>query len=366
MIKFLDLQKQYLTIQEEIDNAIKDVIINSEFIGGKHVKEFENNFAKYHKANYCIGVGNGTDALEIAIWSLNLPNNSEVIVPSNSFIATSEAVSRNNLKIVFADCKDDYTICPQSIKENITEHTAAIIPVHLYGHPADMIEIMNIATKYNLKIIEDSAQAHGAELNNEKIGTFGDLATFSFYPGKNLGAYGDAGAIITNNKILKNKCRMYANHGRSSKFSHEIEGINSRLDGIQAAVLNVKLKYLNSWIEKRNTIANLYIKKLQHLPIQLPTKNDNITHVWHLFVIQSKEKEQLKQYLINNNIQVGTHYPISLPNLQAYQHIKQDCTNFKSSKEEGSLLSLPISEQLEENELMYIIEKILDYFKKRI
>ena len=206
-ISFLDLKKQYKLIDKEIDTAIKNVINDSAFIGGRYVQTFENNFAKYHNAKYCIGVGNGTDALEIALWSLDLPKDSEVIVPANSFIATSEAVTRNGLKIRFADCKEDYTICLNSIKKNISNNTSCIIAVHLYGQPCEIDKIINIANRYNLKVIEDSAQAHGATYKNKKIGTFGNLATFSFYPGKNLGAYGDAGAIITNNKELENRCR---------------------------------------------------------------------------------------------------------------------------------------------------------------
>ena len=240
MVKFLDLKKQYETMKNEIDQAIQNVINDTAFVGGKYVEQFENNFALYHSAKYCIGVGNGTDALTIALWALDLPKDSEVIVPANSFIATSEAVSLNNLKIVFADCKDDYTIDPKSVESLITKNTSCIIPVHLYGQPCDMDEILQIAKDNNLKIIEDSAQAHGAIYKGQKIGTFGDLATFSFYPGKNLGAYGDGGAIITNDKQLEQRCRTYSNHGRSSKYAHEIEGLNSRLDGIQAAILDVK------------------------------------------------------------------------------------------------------------------------------
>lgn len=363
MINFLDLKKQYSTMKEEIDEAIKNVISDTAFVGGKYVQKFEENFAAYHDAKHCIGVGNGTDALEIAIWSLNLPKNSEVIVPANSFIATSEAVTRNNLKVVFADCHDDYTISVESIKANITDNTSAILPVHLYGHPCDMDAIMQVAEKYSLKVIEDSAQAHGAMIGNKKIGTFGDLATFSFYPGKNLGAYGDGGAILTNDKNLEQRCRMYSNHGRSSKFAHEIEGINSRLDGIQAAILDVKLNHLDSWIKRRNEIASYYIDNINHPEIKLPKLSSDIVHVWHLFVVQIENREDFMSYLIQNDISCGIHYPQALPNLKAYDYISQDCSEYKASAEDKYLVSLPIGEHLEDDEIKYIVDTINKYLK---
>ncbi len=362
MIKFLDLKTQYLSMNTEIDEAIKSVINDAAFVGGKYVQSFENNFAKYQDAKYCIGVGNGTDALEIALWSLDLPKDSEVIVPANSFIATSEAVTRNNLNIVFVDCQDDYTICPKSIKKNITDKTSCIILVHLYGQPCDTDEIMSLSKDYNLKVIEDSAQAHGATYNNKKIGTFGNLSTFSFYPGKNLGAYGDGGAILTNDKNLEQRCRMYANHGRSSKFSHEIEGINSRLDGLQAAILDVKLRYLDSWIVKRNSIAKYYLENIKNDKIILPMIKQNITHVYHLFVIRCKKRDELKQYLEDSGIQSGIHYPVALPSLEAYSQHAQDCSSFKAYNIDKELLSLPIGEHLVKYEIIKIVE-IINKFK---
>lgn len=361
MIKFLDLKHQYLSIKDEIDIAIENVLENTDFIGGTKVRKFENNFAMYHKVKYCIGVGNGTDALEIALWSLDLPKNSEVIVPANSFIATSEAVSRNGLKIVFADCKDDYTISPKSIKEHLSDKTSCIIPVHLYGQACDMDEIISITKKHNLKVIEDSAQAHGATYKNKKIGTFGDLATFSFYPGKNLGAYGDGGAIITNNQSLELKCRMYANHGRSSKFSHEVEGINSRLDGIQAVILDVKLKYLDKWIQRRNEIAAYYLNNITNKDIVLPKIKEDINHVYHLFVIRTKNRDSLKKYLYDNDIESGIHYPVALPKLKAYDKHMQNCDDFFACKTDKNLLSLPIGEHLSDIDIKKIVETINNF-----
>ena len=356
MIKFLDLKKQYLKIKDEIDRAIFEVIENTSFVGGKFVNEFENNFAKYLGVNSCIGVGNGTDALEIALWALDLPKDSEVIVPANTFIATTEAVTRNGLKVKFVDCNKYYQINTKSIEENITPKTSAIIAVHLYGHPANMKKILEIAKKYNLKVIEDCAQAHGAEIDGKKVGTFANLATFSFYPGKNLGAYGDGGAVVTNDKLLENRVRKYINHGRSDKYFHEFEGRNSRLDDIQATVLNVKLKYLNEWIKKRDDIANRYLNEIDNQKIKLPNIIKNIKHAWHLFVIQVDDRDRFIEYMNRHNIQIGVHYPVALPKLKAYEYVGFDYKNFKACKEDRFLVSIPIGEHLEDDQVDKIIK----------
>ena len=357
MIKFLDLQKQYKSIENEIDTIIKMVLSESAFVGGKYVTAFEKEFANYIDIKHCIGVGNGTDALEIALWALDLPKESEIIVPANTFIATSEAVSRNNLTIRFVDCDDYYQIDTESLEQHITKNTSAIIAVHLYGHPANMQKITQIANKYKLKVIEDAAQAHGAMIAEQKVATFGDIATFSFYPGKNLGAYGDGGAIVTNNNSLAYKIRQYSNHGRSNKFGHEFEGRNSRLDGIQAAILSAKLLYLDQWLQKRNTIANRYLNEISNTTIQLPKIRNDIYHAWHLFVIQVDNREQFINYMNENHIQTGIHYPIALPKLQAYQ---QECS-FKACMEDNKLVSLPIGEHLEDVEITTIIEIVNNY-----
>ncbi len=303
-------------------------------------------------------MGNGTDALEIALWSLDLPEDSEILVPANSFIATSEAVTRNRLKIKFVDCDEYYQMSIKSLKNNISDNTSAIIIVHLYGHPANMDEVVCIAEKCKLKLLEDCAQAHGAKYKNQKIGTFGDIATFSFYPGKNLGAYGDGGAIITNNDELEIKCRQYSNHGRSCKFGHEFEGINSRLDGLQAAILDVKLKYLDQWIKRRQEIANYYLENIVNEIIVLPQVNQEVNAVWHLFVIKSKYRDKVKSELDRNNIQSGVHYPIALPKLKAYDYIKEDYSFYKACNEDSLLLSLPIGEHLSNEEIEKVVKVI--------
>ena len=364
-INFLDLNNQYLSIKQEIDAAIGDTIKESSFIGGKSVKQFEREFAVYQQAKYCVSVGNCTDGLEIIIEALNLPNNSEIIVPANSFIATSEAVTRSGHKVVFCDCDEsNYTISIESLKSKITEKTKAIIVVHLYGHPCNMDEVLNVAKKNELKVIEDCAQAHGAEYKGKKIGAIGDAGSFSFYPGKNLGAYGDGGAITTNNEKLALKCKMIANHGRIDKYNHEFEGRSSRLDGLQAAILSVKLRHLDKWTAQRIKLANYYIENLRDLNhIILPKKEVWAKQVYHLFVIRTKERDALQKYLNGNGIQSGIHYPIALPKLKAYEYIGQGNENFFSNNTDKELLSLPIGEHLNENELSHVVEVIENFFK---
>lgn len=364
MIKFLDLKYQYISIRNEIDNAIKNVINDSAFIGGKYLSKFEEEFAEYQEAKHCIGVANGTDGLEIALEALNLPQNCEVIVPANSFISTAEAVTRVGHKVVFCDCdEDNYTISIPSLKSKITKNTKAIMAVHLYGHPCDMDKILAIANKYNLKVIEDCAQAHGAEYKGKKIGAIGDAGVFSFYPGKNLGAYGDGGAIVTNNDQIAQKTRMIANHGRIEKYNHEFEGRNSRLDGLQAAILSVKLEHLDEWIDLRINLAEYYLENLKDIgDIVLPIKENWAKQVYHLFVIRTSNRNDLKKYLEDNNIQTGIHYPIALPKLNAYNYINQEKEDFFANKSDNKLLSLPIGEHINQNQAELVV-KIIKSFK---
>jgi dTDP-4-amino-4,6-dideoxygalactose transaminase len=315
MIKFLDISAQYQGIKEEVDEAIQSVIARSAFIGGEYVAKFEHEFAQYLNVAHCLGVANGTDALEIAIEALNLPVGSEIIVPANSFISSSEAVSRQGHKVIFSDCdSESYIVSVEDVKKRITSKTKAIIAVHLYGHPCDMGALLNLADEHDLYVIEDCAQAHGAEYNGKKVGGLGDIATFSFYPGKNLGAYGDGGAITSNNESLMTKCKMIANHGRIAKYDHEFEGRNSRLDGLQAAILSVKLRYLSEWTQRRIEIARHYSESLKGITdIILPVKQEWAKHVYHLFVIRTDRRDELKHHLEDMDIQVGVHYPVALP-----------------------------------------------------
>lgn len=364
MVKFLDLVAQYQSIQQEIDNAIHDVIEKTAFIGGEYVANFEKEFAQYVGVEYCLGVANGTDALEIAIEALNLPQGSEIIVPANSFIASSEAVTRQGHKVVFADCNSQsYVISIEDVKKRITPKTKAIIAVHLYGHPCDMESLQQIAKQNSLYIIEDCAQSHGAQFKGQSVGSIGDIATFSFYPGKNLGAYGDGGAITTKNSELAKKCRMIANHGRIAKYDHEFEGRNSRLDGLQAAILSVKLKHLPSWTEKRIAAADYYLANLKDVQqIVLPIKQTWAKQVYHLFVIRTEKNDGLAKFLSDNGIQTGVHYPISLPKLKAYDYTGQGIEAMFANQTDSTLLSLPIGEHLNEQDLAQVVAVIKEYF----
>lgn len=364
MIKFLDLESQYKKIKDEMDAAIFSVIAESAFIGGERVKMFEEDFAKYQQADFCVGVGNGTDAIEIALEALDLPKGSEVIVPANSFIATSEAVTRSGLHVVFADNhKCNYTLDIESVKSKISDKTSAIIAVHLYGHPCDMDALLDIAREHGLKVIEDCAQAHGAEYKGHRIGALGDIGTFSFYPGKNLGAYGDGGAIVTNDKTLADKSRMIANHGRLAKYDHQFEGRNSRLDGLQAAVLSVKLSHLDAWTAQRIDIANMYSESLQGIDgLVLPKRESWAKQVYHLYVVRTERRDELQEYLKANGVSTGVHYPIALPKLQAYEYLGPVPTEFNACQQDSTLLSLPLGDHLSLSDAQVVVQKIKDFF----
>jgi dTDP-4-amino-4,6-dideoxygalactose transaminase len=364
MIKFLDLVGQYRSIQPEIDAAIAAVIGEAAFIGGPHVKAFEQAFGDWIGARYCIGVGNGTDALEIAIEALDLPKGAEVIVPGNTFIASSEAVSRQGYKVVFADADPgSYTLDPVSVRKKLTPRTAALMPVHLYGHPCDMDELGAIAREHGLKIIEDCAQAHGAEFRGKRVGAIGDVATFSFYPGKNLGAYGDAGAITTDDEALARRMRMIANHGRIAKYDHEFEGRNSRLDGLQAAILNVKLKHLDDWTGRRIAIADRYLDRLRGVgDISLPVRKNWAKQVYHLFVIRTGQRDALAEHLKAQGIETGIHYPTALPRLTAYAGHGQAEEDLFVNRSDRTLLSLPIGEHMSTADADTVSEAVKGFF----
>ncbi|MFX0197081.1 MAG: DegT/DnrJ/EryC1/StrS family aminotransferase, partial [Candidatus Hodarchaeota archaeon] len=320
-VPFVDLKAQYEKIGEEIRNAIEDVILDSAFIGGKYLKSFEENFADYIGIKHCVGVGNGTDALFIALKALGIKAGDEVVTAANSFIATSEAITMTGAQVVFIDCdKDTYNIDINKIEESISTKTRAIIPVHLYGQPVDMDGIMDFAEKHELYVIEDAAQAHGAEYKNRKVGTFGHVGCFSFYPGKNLGAYGDGGAVVTDDDSLAKKMRMMANHGRIGKYNHEFEGVNSRLDGLQAAILDVKLRHLEKWNKRRQEVAWRYSEALHDL-IYTPKERPDVRHVYHLYVIRVRNRDNMRAILSERGVATGIHYPVPLPFLKAYQYL---------------------------------------------
>lgn len=360
-VPFVDLQAQYLSIENEINEAIRSVIRDSAFIGGKYHKSFEQNFAGYIGVKHCIGVGNGTDALFIALKSLDIKEGDEVITVANSFIATSEAITMTGARVVFVDCDEQtYNIDVERIEQKITGRTRAIIPVHLYGQPADMDSIADIAHKYDLMIVEDAAQAHGASYKGKNVGTFGHFACFSFFPGKNLGAYGDAGAMMTDDDELARKARMFANHGRTEKYNHEFEGFNSRLDGLQAAILDVKLKHLEKWTERRREVAGMYDKGLRGIVITPEVMHD-VRHVYHLYVIRVKNRERTMNCLSEKGISTGIHYPIPLPFLKAYEYLGYRPEDFPVAyKLKDEILSLPIHGSMTDEQIHYVVKHTRD------
>ena len=360
MIRFLDLVGQYQALKSDVDAAISETIEKAAFIGGESLKRFEAEFGAFQQASHCIGVGNGTDSLEIILEALDLPENSEVIVPANSFISSGEAVTRSGHRVVFADVDPStYTLTPETILPCLTERTGAVMVVHLYGYPAPMGPIIELAKAHGIRIVEDSAQAHGAEVNGGRVGAIGDAGSFSFYPGKNLGAYGDGGAIVTNDATLAERCRMIANHGRLKKYDHLFEGRNSRLDGLQAAILLAKLPYLNGWIEQRNVIARTYIEGLKDVRgITLPVLPQHGRHAFHLFVVRSDRRDALQAFLADRGIQTGIHYPIALPKLRAYDYLGLAEADFFANRSDTTLLSLPIGEHLSPEDAQEVVQAV--------
>lgn len=367
MVKFLDLQAQYVSIKPQVDAAIAQTIAGASFIGGPDLPAFEQEFAAFQHAAHCVGVANGTDAIEIALEALDLPAGSEVIVPANSFIASSEAVTRAGHRVVF--CEPDpetYLIDVRDVAARITPSTGAIIAVHLYGQPCDMDSLLEVARPHGIRIIEDSAQAHGAEYKGRRVGALGDVGTFSFYPGKNLGAYGDGGAILTNDAAIAKRCRMIANHGRIDKYDHQFEGRNSRLDGLQAAILRAKLPHLQGWIDRRNLVAERYLAELQGIEdLVLPPVAADVRHAYHLFVIRCSDRDGLAACLKDAGVQTGIHYPIALPDLAAYAYLRSDDSPRRASELAPQLLSLPIGEHLSDDDIDRVVAGVRGFFGDR-
>jgi dTDP-4-amino-4,6-dideoxygalactose transaminase len=360
-VPFVDLKTQYQDIKNEVDCSIQEVINETAFISGKYAEIFENNFSKIYGVNNCISCANGTDAIYIALKALGIGVDDEVITVANTWISTAETISQTGAEPVFVDIDSKtYNIDYEKIEDKITNKTKAIIPVHLFGQAVNMIELKKIADKYNLMLIEDCAQAHFAEYNGQKVGTFGDIATFSFYPGKNLGAYGDAGAIITNNNDLADKCRMFANHGALKKHFHHQPGINSRMDGIQAAVLNVKLKYILNWTSLRVKNASIYNNLLKDVEgVAIPEVMNNATHVYHLYVIRVQNRKHIMELLNSKGIGLGIHYPTPLPFLDAYSYKNHQPSDFPVAWEyKDQILSLPMYPELTHEMIEYVSDQL--------
>ena len=347
-------------IDREIREAFKRVYNRSWYIDGEELKNFEEKFAQYCDVKYCVGVGNGLDALMLILKALGIGIGDEVLVPANTFIATALAVTYVRATPVFVDPDiNSFNIDPLKIEEKITDKTKAIIPVHLYGQPCNMDEIMVIAKRHRLFIVEDCAQAHGAVYKNQKVGTFGVAAGYSFYPGKNLGAMGDAGAVVTNDMMLYKKIKALRNYGSDCKYHHIYLGNNSRLDEIQAAFLSAKLEYLDSMNRERKRIAQLYLDGIHNKKIELPVILENRNHVWHIFGIRCKKRDELECYLNRKGIETNKHYPIPVYMQECYKELKLRKEDYpvaeRISKEQ---LSLPLFYGMTNEQIRYVIKYI--------
>jgi dTDP-4-amino-4,6-dideoxygalactose transaminase len=360
-VPFADLHLQYLSIKDEIDAAIAAVIKSSAFIRGPFVQKFEDEFAAAVGAQYCVSCANGTDSLYIAMHALGVKPGDEIITTAHSWISTSETITQAGGKVVFCDTDaTTFTIDAAKLEEKITSRTVGIIPVHLYGQPADMGAIMAIARKHGLWVIEDCAQAHLAEVDRQMVGSFGDAASYSFYPGKNLGAMGDAGAITCKDKSLADKMAMFARHGGLTKGEHRIEGINSRLDGLQAAILSVKLPRLAEWTAKRQELAARYAAALGNVGgLELPETAPGRTHVYHLFVVKHERRDALAAHLNEHGVQTVINYPVALPFVAAYEHLGHHPEDFPNAfHNQSRILSIPIFPEMTEDQLAYVADTV--------
>lgn len=353
------LDRQYQMYENEYETTVLRVLKSGWYVLGPEVKAFEEEFAKVMGSIYCIGLNSGLDALIMGLRALDIGEGDEVIVPANTFIATVMAVTENKATPVFVEPDEYYNIDVDKIEEKITDKTKAIIAVHLYGQAANMDKIKQITQKHNLYLLEDCAQAHTAMFNGRKIGTWGDIGCFSFYPTKNLGAFGDAGAVITDNKEIEEKIRKIRNYGSGIKYHNELTGVNSRLDEIQAALLRTKLSHLDELIVQRDYYANEYLKRIKNDKLILPKIREGATQVWHLFVVRCQEREELKKYLEENDVFTQIHYPIP-PHLQeCYKDLGYKAGDFPlTEKFAKEILSLPIYNGMTDEELAYIIDVV--------
>jgi len=363
-VPFLDLKNQYKQIEHEVIPMITEAMADGAFIGGEQVSCFEDEFAKFCDSRYCVGVNSGTDALRFALTAIGVGPGDEVITVPNTFIATTEAISQAGAKPVFVDVyQDTCNLDVSHIEEKISKNTKAIIPIHLYGQPADMDQILTIAQKHGIGVIEDACQAHGAKYKNKKAGSMGAAGCFSFYPGKNLGAFGEGGAIVTQDEAIAQKIRMIRDHGQRKKYFHDLEGYNGRLDAIQAGVLRIKLKRLDDWNKLRRQNAAYYTELLSEVPsVTLPVEAEFAGSVYHLFVILVDDRDGLQNYLNSKNIASGLHYPLPLHLQKAYDHLKYNKGDFPIAENIADrLLSLPMFPELAREQIEYVVESIKEY-----
>lgn len=357
-IQFVDLLRQYQNLKPEIDAAIMRAVGRGDFILGEDTQEFEKEFAEFNQVPFCVGVSDGTDALHLALLALGVGPGDEVIVQTNTFIATVLAISSTGARPVLVDCEANYSqVDVAAVERALTSRTKALMPVHLYGHPADMDPLLEIARNRKLLVVEDAAQAHGATYKGRFCGTMGDIGCFSFYPGKNLGAYGDGGAIVTNNPALAEKVNFLRNYGQKQKYVHTLKGFNSRLDTVQAAILRVKLKHLAEWNEERRVAASRYEELLQRADLVLPKTAPWANPNWHLYVVQAANRATLQSALDGSNIAHGIHYPIPVHRQEAYRELGHKPGAFPVAESLAScIISLPMFPEITDNEIVRVAQ----------
>lgn len=362
-IPLVDLKAQYASIKPEIDAAMQRVVNNTSFILGKEVTQFEKDFAAFCRVEHCVGMDSGTAALHLALLLCDVQPGDEVITTTHTFIATAEVISLVGARPVFVDIDPrTYNLDPNLIERAITPRTRAIIPVHLYGQPAEMDPILEIARQHNLRVIEDAAQAHGAEYRGKRAGTMGDVACFSFYPGKNLGAYGDAGALVTNNAELAERARMLRNHGRRNKYEHFVVGYGYRLDALQAAILGAKLPHLDAWNARRREIADRYTELLTSANIVTPYVPKHITPIYHIYCIRHPNRDGLQAHLQTRGIETGVHYPIPLHLQPVYANLGYHVGDFPHTEQAArEIFSLPMYPELTNTQIEMIVQAIREF-----
>jgi len=363
-IKYLDLQAQYQSIKAEIDAAIQNVLDNNAYVLGPAVQEFERNYANYCEVKHSVGVNSGTSALTLALRALDVGPGDEVITAANTFIATAAAIEHAGARPVLVDVDPvSRNLDPELLKMAVTSHTRAIIPVHLYGRPADMDPILAVATNHDIVVIEDAAQAHGARYKGRRIGSLGRMAAFSFYPGKNLGAYGEAGAVTTDDPKLDRTLRMLRDHGSEKKYVHDLLGYNARMEGLQGAVLNVKLAHLDAWNAERNRVARLYDRLLADAPVARPAFDPDIEQVFHLYVIETEQRDELQKYLGDHKVPTLIHYPIPIHLQKAFDHLDYRPGDFPiAEKLAHEILSLPIYPEMTDEQVETVAERVKSFF----
>lgn len=363
-IPLIDLYAQYQSIKSEVDAAIQQVIRDSAFIGGPYLKSFEDAFAAYCRVSHGVGTSSGTTALHLVFAALGIGPGDEVITVPNTFIATVETIIQTGARPVFVDvCDDTLNLDPNKLEQAITKKTRAIVPVHLYGQLADMEPIMAVAQKHNLAVVEDAAQAHGAEYKKNRAGHYGTAATFSFFPGKILGAFGDAGMVVTQDETLAQKMKMLANHGRVEKYEHEISGYNYRLDPLQAAILQVKLAHLDTWLEARRQHAHVYNTCFQNTDVKTPTERENNRHVHTYYVIRTQKRNDIEKALQVADIASQVHYPIPLHLQPAFKELGYKKGNFPIAENAATeILSLPLYPELTHDQIQHIVDRVLSVF----